>query len=49
MRGRIIFEDNFSNNATFNENIQLNNAQAGVYLLTVSDGERKEVKKIVVE
>jgi subtilisin-like proprotein convertase family protein len=49
MRGRIISESSFSNNATFNENIQLNNAQAGVYLLTVTDGERKEVKKIVVE
>ena len=49
MRGRVILDNNFSSNATFNENIQLNNAQAGVYLLTVTDGERKAVKKIVVE
>lgn len=49
MRGRSIFENEFSSSATFNQNIHLNNAQAGVYLLTVTDGERKEVKKIVVE
>ncbi len=49
MRGRVILENNFENSATFNQNIQLNNAQAGVYLLTVTDGEMKETKKIVVE
>ncbi|MES2412032.1 MAG: zinc-dependent metalloprotease family protein [Bacteroidota bacterium] len=49
MRGRLIMENNFENNAIFNQNIQLNNAQAGVYLLTVTDGEMKETKKIVVE
>ena len=49
MRGRLILENNFENNATFNQNIQLNNAQAGVYLLTVTDGEMKQTKKIVVE
>ncbi|MGL2962853.1 zinc-dependent metalloprotease [Flavobacterium sp. RSB2_4_14] len=49
MRGRKIYENSFSNQATINENIQLNNAQAGIYLMTVTDGNRKEVKKIVVE
>ncbi len=49
MRGRNIYQNDFSSSATFNQNIHLNNAQAGVYLLTVTDGERKEVKKIVVE
>ena len=49
MRGRLILENNFENNATFNQNIQLNNAQSGVYLLTVTDGEMKQTKKIVVE
>ena len=32
-----------------NENLQLSNVQSGVYLVTVQDGSRKEVKKIVVE
>ncbi|MDN3678257.1 zinc-dependent metalloprotease family protein [Flavobacterium paronense] len=49
MRGRVILGNNFENSATFNQNIQLNNAQAGVYLLTVTDGEIKQTKKIVVE
>jgi hypothetical protein len=29
--------------------VQLNNVQSGIYLVTVQDGNRKEVKKIVVE
>ncbi len=49
MRGRVILENNFENSTTFNQNIQLTNAQAGVYLLTVTDGDVKETKKIVVE
>ena len=49
MSGRLILESNFENSASFNQNIQLNNAQAGVYLLTVTDGEMKQSKKIVVE
>ncbi len=49
MRGRVILENNFENSATFNQNIKLNNAQSGVYLLTVTDGDIKQTKKIVVE
>ena len=49
MRGRIIFENNYSNQATFNENIQLNNAQSGVYLVSVTDGSQKIVKRIVIQ
>lgn len=49
MRGRTIFENKYSNQATFNENIQLNNAQAGVYLVSVTDGNQKIVKRIVIE
>jgi subtilisin-like proprotein convertase family protein len=49
MRGRVILENSFENSATFNQNIQLSDAQAGVYLLTVTDGDIKQTKKIVVE
>ncbi|MGX7668790.1 reprolysin-like metallopeptidase [Flavobacterium pedocola] len=49
MRGRLVFENNYQNTGTINQNIQLNNVQAGVYMVTVQDGERKEMKKIVVE
>lgn len=47
MRGRVIFEKDYANSATFNENITVN-AQTGMYILTVSDGERKMTKKIAV-
>ena len=49
IRGREIFNKSYDNNGFFNENLQLNNAQSGIYLVTVQDGSRKEVKKIVVQ
>lgn len=49
LRGRTVFNKSFNNNGLFNESLQLNNVQAGIYLVTVQDGDRKEVKKIVVE
>lgn len=47
--GRKLFENKFESNSNFNENIQLKNVQPGLYLLTVIDGDRKEVRKIVIE
>lgn len=47
--GRKIFENAYPGMATFNENIQLNNVQSGVYLMSVTDGTKKEVKRIVVQ
>ncbi len=49
MRGRMIFENQYSNDTIFNENIQLNNAQSGVYLVSVTDGSQKLVKRLVIE
>ena len=49
IRGRAVFSKNYSNNGLFSENLNLDNLQAGVYLVTVQDGNRKEVKKIIVE
>jgi subtilisin-like proprotein convertase family protein len=49
IRGREIFNKSYNNNGLFNESLQLNNVQSGVYLVTVQDGARKEVKKIVVQ
>lgn len=48
MRGRLVFEKDYQNTGTFNQNVQLTNVQSGIYLVTVQDGERKEVKKIVI-
>jgi len=49
IRGRLILDKSFQNTGLFSENLQLSNVQAGIYMVTVQDGERKEVKKIVVE
>ena len=49
MRGREVFSKSYQNTGLFNQNLQLNNLQAGVYLVNVQDGNRKEVKKIIVE
>ncbi|MFV7233955.1 reprolysin-like metallopeptidase [Flavobacterium sp. ZB4R12] len=49
LSGRKIFEKEYGIQQNFNENIQLKNAQPGLYLLTVIDGDRKESKKIVIE
>lgn len=47
--GRKLFENKFENESNFNKNIQLKNVQPGLYLLTVIDGNRKEVRKIVIK
>ena len=49
MRGREIYNKSFQNNVLFNESLQLNTVQSGIYLVTIQDGARKEVKKIIVE
>lgn len=49
IRGRLILNKNFSANGLINETIELNDAQSGIYLVTVQDGARKITKKIVVE
>lgn len=49
IRGRAIFTKTFNGANRFDEVIQLNNAQSGVYLLNISDGSFKVTKKIIVE
>lgn len=49
IRGRQVYNKTYNNNSLFNENIQLNGVETGVYIVTVKDGERKENKKIVIE
>lgn len=49
IRGRSIYTKSFNSVSRFEEAIQLNNAQSGVYLLTISDGAQKVTKKIIVE
>lgn len=49
IRGRRVFDRMYQNTGVFNESLQLNNVHSGVYLVTVQDGDRKEVKKIVIQ
>lgn len=47
--GRKLFEKQYEKKSNFNESVQLKNIQSGIYFLTVIDGDRKKVKKIVIE
>jgi len=49
IRGRAIYTNIYSSVNRFEEVIQLDNAQSGVYLLTIADGSQKVTKKIIVE
>jgi subtilisin-like proprotein convertase family protein len=49
MRGRTILNNKYSNTGLFSQNVQLNQVQSGVYLVTVQDGDKKVVKRIIIE
>jgi len=47
--GRKILDNTYDNTGLFSKELQLNKAQAGIYLVSVTDGGQKTVKRIVVE
>ncbi|MFD2551463.1 reprolysin-like metallopeptidase [Bizionia sediminis] len=49
IRGRKVFSNTYNSAGTFNQSISLNNAQAGLYLLNISEGSKKVTKKIIIE
>jgi subtilisin-like proprotein convertase family protein len=49
LQGRKVLEKNYTNSGFFSENLQLDNVQKGIYLVSIKDGEKQIVKKIVVE
>ncbi|BCY27644.1 reprolysin-like metallopeptidase [Flavobacterium okayamense] len=49
VRGRQIISKTFDANGLFNETINLQDAQTGIYLVTIKDGSKQIVKKIIVE
>jgi subtilisin-like proprotein convertase family protein len=49
MRGRQVMQRSYANTGAFSGNINLDNVQAGVYLVTVEDGPNRVTKKIVVQ
>jgi subtilisin-like proprotein convertase family protein len=49
IRGRSIFNNSFTNTGDFTETVNLNSVQAGMYLVTVNDGNNEVTKRIIVE
>ncbi|NDI98007.1 T9SS type A sorting domain-containing protein [Flavobacterium sp. LaA7.5] len=49
MRGREVYSNRYKNTGAFTANINLHELQSGIYMVTVTDGDRKAVKKIIVE
>jgi subtilisin-like proprotein convertase family protein len=49
IRGREILNKTYKASGSFNQNIDLQNAKSGVYLVTISDGTKKTVKRIIIE
>ena len=48
IRGRSVFNKRFDSSPVFNEIVNLENIQSGMYLLQVSDGVNKQTKKVIV-
>ena len=46
--GKAVYSNSFSSTDSFSQNIQLLNVSSGIYLVTIIDGDRKTVKKLVV-
>jgi hypothetical protein len=49
VRGREVFTNKYANPGAFTGNVNLTGVQAGIYLVNVQDGDRKEVRKVVVQ
>jgi hypothetical protein len=49
LRGRVIYKNLYKETGDFNEKINLNNVQSGMYILNVSDGLRRSTNKIIIE
>ena len=50
IRGRSIYRNVYNNvSGQFSEEVNLNNVKSGMYLVNVTDGQRKVTKKIIVE
>jgi len=48
IQGRKIFDKQYSNYGLFSEDLQLEHAESGVYLVSIADGYKKTVKRIVI-
>jgi len=46
--GKLIHNKTYDPTAVFNEDISLNNVSAGIYLMTVNDGDKSVTKKLII-
>lgn len=49
VRGREVFNTIYKNEGLFNRNINVQDLQSGMYIVTIANGSRKVIKKIIVE
>jgi subtilisin-like proprotein convertase family protein len=49
LSGRKIFNNDYRKTGPFNEEITLSNLQSGMYIMNISDGNKKATRKIIVE
>ncbi|XMO88132.1 reprolysin-like metallopeptidase [Algibacter sp. AS12] len=49
LRGRVIYNNTYTNSSNFEETLKLNNVQSGMYILNISDGIKQATKKIIIE
>lgn len=49
MQGRSVYQHSYVANGAFSETVDLGTVQSGVYLVTVTNGSKKEVRKIVIK
>ncbi|TGV01768.1 zinc-dependent metalloprotease [Flavivirga rizhaonensis] len=48
-RGQFIYKNIFEGTGDFNQSIDLNNVQSGLYILRINDGLRESTKKIIIK
>lgn len=49
IRGRAIFQRDYNSTGSFEQQIQLDNVESGMYLVNVTDGKKQTTKKIIVK
>ena len=49
LRGRLVYENSFINTGAINQNVSLNNVESGIYLVSIIDGGKKTVKRVVIQ
>jgi hypothetical protein len=49
LRGRTIYQNSFENSGSFDQNINLNKVDAGIYIVSIIDRNQRSVKRIAVK